>query len=94
MFGNFGYIGGKFQSSNSVDMLTQSSVIWNQLLTQEGFMRTNEFFGKGGFSYLFNDSHSVGAYYSNGFIMQKTEHTGISNVFADGVPYDNLTMTH
>ena len=92
LFGNFGYIGGKFQSSNSVDMLTQSSVIWNQLLTQEGFMRTNEFFGKGGFSYLFNDSHSVGAYYSNGFIMQNAEHTGISNVFADGVPYDNLTM--
>lgn len=92
LFGNFGYIGGKFQSSNQVDMLTKSSTVWNQLLTQDGSMRTNEFFGKAGFSYLFNDSHSIGAYYSNGFTKQKSEHTGISRVFADGKPYDNLTI--
>ena len=41
LFGNFGYMGGKFQSSNQVDMLTQSSILWNQLLTQNGSMRTN-----------------------------------------------------
>ena len=92
LFGNFGYIGGKFQSSNRVDMLTQSTTVWNQLLTQDGSMRTNEFFGKGGFSYLFNNSHSIGAYYSNGFTKQKSEHTGISRVLADGQPYDNITM--
>lgn len=92
LFGNFGYIGGKFQSSNRVDMLTQSSTVWNQFLTQDGFMRTNEFFGKAGFSYLFNDSHSIGAYYSNGFTKQKSEHTGISRVLAGGQPYDNLSM--
>lgn len=92
LFGNFGYIGGKFQSSNRVDMLTQSSTVWNQFLTQDGSMRTNEFFGKAGFSYMFNDSHSIGAYYSNGFTKQKSEHTGISRVLADGQPYDNITM--
>lgn len=92
LFGNFGYIGGKFQSSNRVDMLTQSTTVWNQLLTQDGTMRTNEFFGKAGFSYMFNDSHSIGAYYSNGFTKQKSEHTGISSVLADGQPYDNLSM--
>ena len=92
LFGNFGYIGGKFQSSNRADMLTQSTTVWNQLLTQDGFMRTNEFFGKAGFSYMFNDSHSIGAYYSNGFTKQKSEHTGISRVLADGQPYDNLSM--
>lgn len=92
LFGNFGYIGGKFQSSNRVDMLTRSSVTWNQLLTQDGYMRTNEFFGKAGFSYFFNENHSIGAYYSNGFTKQKTGHTGISTIFADDVPYDNLTM--
>ena len=92
LFGNFGYIGGKFQSSNRVDMLTQSSTVWNQFLTQDGSMRTNEFFGKAGFSYMFNDSHSIGAYYSNGFTKQKSEHTGISRVLSDGQPYDNITM--
>ncbi len=92
LFGNFGYIGGKFQSSNRADMLTQSTTVWNQLLTQDGFMRTNEFFGKAGFSYMFNDSHSIGAYYSNGFTKQKSEHTGISRVLADGQPYDNLSI--
>lgn len=92
LFGNFGYIGGKFQSSNRADMLTQSTTMWNQLLTQDGFMRTNEFFGKAGFSYMFNDSHSIGAYYSNGFTKQKSEHTGISRVLADGQPYDNLSI--
>ena len=92
LFGNFGYLGGKFPSSNSVDMLTQSSVIWNQKLLQDGHMRTNEFFGKTGFSYMFNDSHSIGAYYSNGFTKQKTEHTGTSRILADDQLYDNLTM--
>lgn len=92
LFGNFGYIGGKFQSSNMVDMLTQSSTLWNQSLTQSGYMKTNEFFGKAGFSYMFNDSHSIGAYYSNGFTKQKSEYTGISHVLADGLPYDNITM--
>ena len=42
LFGNFGYMWGKFQSSNEVDMLTQSSVIWNQTLAQDGNMCTNE----------------------------------------------------
>ncbi len=92
LFGNSGYIGGKFQSSNRVDMLTQATTLWNQLLTQDGAMRTNEFYGKAGFSYLFNEDHSIGAYYSNGFTKQKTNHTGISSVYADGLVYDNLTM--
>ena len=92
LFGNFGYLGGKFPSSTSVDMLTQSSVVWNQKLLQDGHMRTNEFFGKTGFSYMFNDSHSIGAYYSNGFTKQKTEHTGTSRILADDLLYDNLTM--
>lgn len=92
LFGNFGYLGGKFQSSNKVDMLTQSSVTWNQMLTQDGNMCTNEFFGKAGFSYLFSANHSIGAYYSNGFTKQKTEHTGNSQIFTNDVLYDNLTM--
>lgn len=72
-------------------MLTQSSVTWNQMLTQDGNMCTNEFFGRGDFSYLFSENHSIGAYYSNGFTKQKTEHTG-SQKFTNDVLYDNLTM--
>ena len=92
LFGNFGYMWGKFQSSNEVDMLTQSSVIWNQTLAQDGNMCTNEFFGKAGFSYMFSENHSIGAYYSNGFTKQKTEHIGISQIFTDDMLYDNLVM--
>lgn len=92
VFGNFGYIGGKFEGGNKVDMLTQSSVLWNQVIAQEGSMRTNEFFGKAGFSYLFNENHSIGAYYSNGLMKQKAVNNGVSQMFADGVLYDNLTI--
>lgn len=92
LFGNLGYIGGKFQSSNRVDMLTQSTIRWNQSLSQDGSMRTNEFYGKAGFSYLFNEKHSIGAYYSNGFTKQKSNHKGISSVYADEVLQDNLVM--
>lgn len=92
LFGNFGYLGGKFQSSNSVDMITQSSVMWKQTLDQYGHMTTNEFYGKMGFSYLFNENHSLGAYYSNGFTKQKSQHSGVSTVLANEDLYDNLTM--
>lgn len=90
LFGNFGYMGGKFQNHKINNMLTQSSVLWDQLLDNKGYMRTNEFYGKLGFSYMFNDHHSVGAYYSNGFTKAREEYTGYSRMLADNSYYDEL----
>lgn len=41
---------------------------------------------------MFSENHSIGAYYSNGFTKQKTEHIGISQIFTDDMLYDNLVM--
>ena len=92
LFGNFGYLGGKFPGGNRVDMTTRSATLWNQLLTQKGSTSIDDVYAKAGFSYLFNDSHSVGAYYSEGFTKQRGANTGISSISADGKPYDELTM--
>lgn len=90
LFGNFGYMGGRFQDHKVNNMLTQSSVLWDQLLENNGFMRTNEFYGKFGFSYMFNDHHSIGAYYSNGFTKAREQYTGYSRILADNSYYDEL----
>lgn len=92
LFCNFGYIGGKFQSATSSEMLTRSTTLWNQLIDLNGHMRKNEFFGKAGFTYMFNDRHSIGAYYSNGFTKSRSQYTGTSRIFTDNIPYDELSM--
>lgn len=93
VFGNFGYIGGKFQDANTTRMLTRSSRLWDQMLRMDGHMSKNDFFGKGGFSYMINDRHSVGAYYSNGFTKSESRHSVASDILADGARYDGLVMT-
>lgn len=93
VFGNFGYIGGKFQDANTTRMLTSSSRLWNQMLKMDGHMSKNDFFGKAGLSYIINDRHSIGAYYSNGFSKSRSSHSVQSDVSADGVRYDGLAMT-
>lgn len=93
VFGNFSYFGGQFEDNNTVEMLTQSTTVWNQTVAQEAVMRTHDFYGKAGFSYLFNENHSIGAYYSNGFTKQDEEFTGFSSIIADGNAYDELDMT-
>lgn len=92
VFGNFGYIGGKFQDANTTRMLTRSSRLWDQMLRMDGHMSKNDFFGKAGFSYMINDRHSVGAYYSNGFTKSESRHAVASDISADGVRHDGLSM--
>lgn len=92
VFGNFGYFGGKHQDASTIDMLTRSSVIWNQVLRQDGHAVIHDFYGKAGFSYIFKGSHSIGAYYTNGVKKTDASHWGISSILADGHPYDDLSM--
>lgn len=92
IFANFGYLTGKFQSDQSVVMTTHSSSQWEELFSQIGSMRTNDFFGKIGMSYLINDNHSIGAYYYNGITKQKSHHTGTTSIFSDGQLFDKFTL--
>lgn len=92
VFGNFGYLGGKMYSAGKIDMLTRSSLLWNQIMDQHGSGIIHDFYGKAGFSYLFNSGHSVGAYYSNGFHKSDAHHSGLSRVLTDGKPYDELNV--
>lgn len=93
IFANFGYITGRFDGGEQLcRMLTRSSVLWDQLIYTDNAMRSNDFFGKAGFSYLLNDRHSFGAYYSNGFADKLASYQGSSQVSADGELYDKLGM--
>lgn len=92
VFANFGYMAGKHEDVNKIDMLTRSSVIWNQIMKQNGHAVINDFYGKIGFSYLFNQHHSIGAYYTNGFKKINSRHSGFSQIIADGTAYDKLSV--
>lgn len=92
VFGNFGYFGGKHEDNSMIDMLTRSSILWNQVMEQNGHAEIHDFYGKTGFSYLFNANHSMGAYYTGGFKKTNADYRGLSHVFANGVPYDQLSV--
>ena len=57
VFGNFGYMGGRHEDASTIDMLTRASVLWNQIMEQEGKAKVQDFYAKAGFSYLFNSRH-------------------------------------
>lgn len=92
VFGNFGYFGGKHEDENTIDMLTRSSVIWQQMMKQDGHAAIHDFYGKAGFSYFFNQHHSIGAYYTNGFKKSDSRHSGFSRILADGMSYDDVSV--
>lgn len=92
VFANFGYMNVKSEDGYAIDYLTRSEILWNQLLDQNGRGRGQDLYGKLGFSNIFNPSHSIGAYYSNGFTYQKSVYTGWSTVYADGSLYDRISL--
>lgn len=93
IFANFGYLGVKVEDWNTVNYITRTSTIWNQQLEQKSIGHAHDFYGKAGFSYMFNQNHSVGAYYSNGFTFQNADYTGISTVLSNQSLYDRITMS-
>lgn len=83
LFTNFGLITGKFASDRAGSIITRSSTLWDQRFRQQGYLHTNEFFGKLGGSYLFNERHSIGAYYNHSFVHWNTRHNGTNEIWAD-----------
>ena len=73
IFANFGEATAKFQSNQYG--VSNSSQLWEEKITQNGYGNVNDFFGKAGFSYMFNEKHSIGAYYSNGITNDRMHHS-------------------
>lgn len=93
VFTNFGYMNGKFQNHVSNDMVTYGSRLIDQQIDSKGNMRNNEFYGKAGFSYLFNENNSIGAYYSNGFSKQTDNGGYDSEIKIDDILEDKISST-
>lgn len=89
VFANFGGAIAKFQSNQYG--VSNSSQLWEEKITQNGYGNVNDFFGKAGFSYMFNERHSIGAYYYNGITRDKMHHTHVTELSADGEFLDGAT---
>jgi len=91
-FSNFGYFGRKMEDASTIGMLTRSTTLWDQRMDQRGNAIVHDFYGKAGFSYMFNSHHSAGAYYQNGIKDSDAGYSGYSRIFTNGNPYDELNM--
>lgn len=89
VFANFGGAIAKFQSNQYG--ISNSSRLWEEEITQNGYGNVNDFFGKAGFSYMFNERHSIGAYYYNGITKDKMHHTHVTELSANGEFLDGAT---
>lgn len=91
LFANFGGAIAKFQSNQYG--ISNSSLLWEEGITQNGYGNVKDFFGKMGFSYMFNEKHSIGAYYSNGITSDKMHHTHLTELSANGEFLNMTTST-
>lgn len=89
IFANFGEATMKFQSNQYG--VSNSSQLWEEKITQNGYGNVNDFFGKAGFSYMFNERHSIGAYYYNGITSDRMHHTHVTELSANGEFLDGAT---
>lgn len=89
VFANYGWWYGNNRNDRLNDMNTTTSVgkyeqsirtIWKQTY--------NDMTGKIGFSFMFNDKHSIGAYYQNSWDRHHTSGTIPSEVWQNGVLLD------
>ncbi|MBD5246451.1 MAG: TonB-dependent receptor [Barnesiella sp.] len=88
VFAVMGEANAKFQSNQIDNILTHSTQLWEERITQNGYGNVTDAFGKAGFSYLFNENHSIGAYYSNGLRLDKAHHVHNTEMLSDGEFYD------
>ena len=91
VFANFGEATAKFQSNQYG--VSNSSLQWEEKITQTGYGNVTDFFGKAGFSYMFNEKHSIGAYYANGITRDKMHHTHVTDLSVRGDFFDGATST-
>ena len=89
VFANFGESNAKFQSNQ--ESVAYSAKRWEEKINQTGYGKVIDFFGKFGLSYLFNENHSIGAYYINGFRTDKMHHTHETELTVEDKVYDTAS---
>lgn len=91
LFTNLGFYWNKGYENKVNDVTTFASTVWDQKATTVSHLINREMFGKFGFSYMFNENHSIGAYYQNGYGISDARNLYTTEVFANHTPYDFLT---
>ncbi len=80
----------KMHIDNNIE--THASSIMNQNIHKYSALHLNQPYGRAGFSYLFNDNHSIGAYYSYRCNKRRYNETNESEIIIDDVLTDELHM--
>lgn len=89
VFANYGWWYGNNRYDRSNDMTTTTaSGIYNQSFRTINKQSYNDMTGKIGFSFMFNDKHSIGAYYQNSWNRHHTTGTIPSEVWQNGALID------
>ncbi len=89
VFANYGWWYGNDHDDRSNDMTTTTSAsTYNQAIRTIGKQSYNDMSGKIGFSYIFNDKHSIGAYYQNSWNRHHITGTIPSEIWQNGVLLD------
>lgn len=89
LFANYGWWYGNNRDDRSNDMTTvTSSGTYNQSFRTVGKQSYNDMTGKLGFSFMFNDKHSIGAYYQNSRNRHHTTGAIPSEVWQNGALLD------
>ena len=89
LFANYGWWYGNNRDDRSNDMTTATaSGTYNQSFRTIGKQSYNDMTGKLGFSFMFNEKHSIGAYYQNSWNRHHTKGTIPSEVWLNGALLD------
>ena len=89
IFANYGWWYGHNRDDRSNEMTTTTAKgIYNQSFRTIGKQSYNDMTGKIGFSYMFNDRHSIGAYYQNSWNRHHTMGAIPSEVWQNGTLLD------
>ncbi len=89
IFANYGWWYGDNRDDRSNEMATTTAKgTYNQSFRTVGRQSYNDMTGKIGFSYMFNDRHSIGAYYQNSWNRHHMNGTIPSEVWQNGTIID------
>lgn len=91
LFASYGWWYGNNRDDRSNDMTTTTPAgTYNQLIRTIGKQSYNDMTGKIGFSFMFNDRHSLGAYYKNSRNRHNTSGNIPSEIWLNGVMLDRF----
>lgn len=89
LFANYGWWYGNNRDDRMNDMTTTTSASrYKQSIRTTGKQSYNDMTGKIGFSFMFNEKHSIGAYYQNSWNRHRSTGTILSEVRQDGALLD------